>query len=630
MSRGARKGAGGDGAILRLVDVPSFLRMYPPFDDLGDERMEEVVRHAHIEFFPAGASILQESGTPARFLYVVRRGAVELLEGSDLVDVLGEGEVFGFVSLLSGTGPSFSARAHEDAICYLIDKEIAEDVMASRRGLMFLASAFRRRDQRALSDIDPEQVDHRQAPVARLVTRRPITMPATASIRQAAQVMADEREGYVLLEAEGASGLSIITDRDLRTRVLAEGRSPGSAATDAASSPVVTVAGEATLAEVTAIMLERGIHHIPVEDGDGGLLGVVTDVDLLAAEQHDAFALRRGIERAPDRSVAIEAFRSAPQVASRLVEASVDPLEVAHVLAVAVDALTLRLLDLGAHELGGPPCSWTWLALGGQARHEQGMLADQDHVLIFDTRGEESGAVDGYFDALGRFVNDGLEEAGVSGGGSRVIAGSADRRGGVEDLLRGVRASIAEPDPVGASVAATLIDYRPVAGPLDVRAALDEIIRSAREHPDFIRSLGARVVSPRPPRGLLRDGVVQGRTTTDALDIRQVGIDLIAGLARLVAVLSGLTENRTTRRLRDVATLGWLTTDECQGLEEAFRLMWQVRLEHHSRCVRLGLPVDDLVQPAMLGPLTRQALKESFRMIDRAQARLGTLAGVRR
>ena len=58
--------------------------------------------------------------------------------------------------------------------------------------------------------------------------------------------------------------------------------------------------------------------------------------------------------------------------------------------------------------------------------------------------------------------------------------------------------------------------------------------------------------------------------------------------------------------------------------------MWQVRLEHHARCVRLGLPVDDLVQPAMLGPLTRQALKESFRMIDRAQARLGALAGVRR
>jgi CBS domain-containing protein len=61
------------------MDIPSFLRMYPPFDDLDDERLADVVRHAHIEFFPEGTVILQEFGEPARFLYVVRRGAVEVL-----------------------------------------------------------------------------------------------------------------------------------------------------------------------------------------------------------------------------------------------------------------------------------------------------------------------------------------------------------------------------------------------------------------------------------------------------------------------------------------------------------------------------------------------------------------------
>ena len=614
------------------MDVPSFLRTYPPFDDLDDGRLAEVVLRTHIEFFPEGDWILRASGEPSRFLYVVRRGAVELLEGDDLVDVLGEGEVFGFISLLSGVGPSFSVRAHEDAICYLIDKEIAEDVMASRRGLTFLASAFRRRDQRALSEVDRERVDDRQAPVATLVHRRPVTLPATVSIRQAAQRMADEREGYVLLEAgnTGISALSIITDRDLRTRVLAEGRDPASAAAGVASSPVVTVASEATMAEVTALMLERGIHHIPVADADGGLLGVVTDVDLLAAEQHGAFALRRGIERAPDRAGAIEAFRSAPQAASRLVDASVDPLEVAHVLAVAVDALTVRLLDLGVHELGEPPCPWAWLALGGQARQEQSLVTDQDGALMFDVHGADAAEVDPYFERLSGFVGDGLEEAGVRTSRSSEAAAGADRRGDVGGWQRRLRRSIADPTRAGSHVAAATIDYRPVAGPLDARMALDEIIRSARESHDFIGSLGAGVVSRRPPKGLLKDGVVQAKTITDALDIEQAGIELIAGIARLVAVMSGLTENRTARRLRDVATLGWLSADECEGLVEAFRLMWQVRLEHQARQVGLGQPVDDLVRPAMLGPLTRQALKESFRMIDRAQSRLGVLVGIRR
>ena len=116
----------GGGAILGPMDIPSFLRMYPPFDDLDDDRLGEVVRHAHIEFYPEGTVILQESGEPARFLHVVRRGAVEVVEGGEIVDIQGEGEVFGFVSLLTGASPLVTIRAHEDVICYLIDREIGE------------------------------------------------------------------------------------------------------------------------------------------------------------------------------------------------------------------------------------------------------------------------------------------------------------------------------------------------------------------------------------------------------------------------------------------------------------------------------------------------------------------------
>ncbi len=611
------------------MDVPSFLRMHPPFDDLDETRLSDVVLHTHIEFFPEGAQILQEAGEPSHFLYVVRRGSVELVEGNDVIDLLGEGEVFGFVSLLSGIGPAFSIRAHEDVICYLVDKEIAEQVMASRRGLTFLASAFRRRDQRALRGVDRERIDERQVPVGSLVRRRPISLPAGVTIREAAERMAGEREGFVLLEGGQDEGLSIVTDRDLRTRVLAEGRSPESSAAGIASSPVVTVPGDATMAEVMALMLERGIHHIPVEDADGALVGVVTDIDLLAAEQHGAFALKKDIEAAPDRVRALEAFAEVPALASRLVEASVDPLEVAHVVAVAVDALTVRMLDLGLHELGDPPCPWAWLALGSEARQEQALVTDQDNALMFDPVDARAEEVDGYFGRLGAFVNEGLAEAGIPKCRAGVIAGNADWRGSVAQWRDRLRGWIADPR-AGSVFTSIAFDYRPVAGPLDARPALDPITRSAREHHGFIRHLAAHAVSFRPPKGLLKDRVVQTKTTSDTLDIKAVGIEPITSIARLVAVMSGLNENRTVRRIRDVATRGWLSRDESLGLVEAFELMWQVRLEHQARCVRLGLPVDDLVRPAQLGPLTRQALKESFRLIDRAQTRLGTIVGFRR
>ena len=46
-------------------------------------------------------------------------------------------------------------------------------------------------------------------------------------------------------------------------------------------------------------MLERGIHHLPVTDGAGTVIGMVTDTDLLGLAQQSPFALKSAIERAP-------------------------------------------------------------------------------------------------------------------------------------------------------------------------------------------------------------------------------------------------------------------------------------------------------------------------------------------
>ncbi|MEA2557647.1 MAG: hypothetical protein QOG88_1185, partial [Actinomycetota bacterium] len=63
------------------MDVLAFLRTCPPLDSVDEDALQEVVRQTEIEFFPAGTTILEQSGQIARFVYVVRVGAVELLDG---------------------------------------------------------------------------------------------------------------------------------------------------------------------------------------------------------------------------------------------------------------------------------------------------------------------------------------------------------------------------------------------------------------------------------------------------------------------------------------------------------------------------------------------------------------------
>ena len=292
------------------MDIPSFLRLYPPFDDLSEERLEEVVPHTHIEFYPAGHVVMRQGGEPAAFLYVIRTGAVEFLDGTQVADVLYEGEVFGFVSLLTELAPAFTVRAQEDAICYLVDVEIARELMSTRRGLSFLAAGLRRREVSALRGLERESVDPWQAPVGSLVRRAPVTAAIASSIREAAELMTRERVSSILVE--GADGLGILTDRDLRSRVLAAGRSPDTVISEVLTTPVATVAAEASLAEVVSLMLERGIHHVPVVGEAGELLGVVTDMDLMGLGKKTPFALKVDIERSTSAEEAIEAARRLP------------------------------------------------------------------------------------------------------------------------------------------------------------------------------------------------------------------------------------------------------------------------------------------------------------------------------
>lgn len=562
------------------------------------------------------------------YLYVVRTGAVDVIDGTQVIDFLGEGEVFGQFSLLSGLGPAFSIRAAEEAICYLVDAEIAEEVMGSRRGLSFLSSTLRRREVRALNGIDPRSVDPWQTPVGSLIHRPVVTAEPSVTIRDAAELMTRERVSSLIVE--GAEGVGIVTDRDLRSRVLALGVDPTTPVGDVVSWPLLTVSRDMMATEVTAFMLEHGVHHVPVLGEDAALVGVVTDADLMGLEQKTPFVLKTEIERAATAEAVVEAGWRLPEILRGLVEANVDPIDVAHAMAVVVDTLTRRLLEIGIQQMGPAPCTWAWLALGSEARQEQAFVTDQDNMLAIDPTADPE-SVDPYFEGLAVLVNDNLGRAGIPKCRAGVIASNREWRDSLAGWGRQFRGWINDPGRMGGAYSGIVFDYRPVAGPLDVRGVLDEVVRSAADEPQFVRHLARLAIDERPPTGILKDAVVESRGTTSVtFDVKRGGLTLVTNLARVYAISAGLSENRTLHRLREAAVAGRISQEVRQGLEESFQLLWQIRLEHQASQVAEGIPPDDQVDPRSMGLLTRQGLKEVFRMIERSQAALAAELGLRR
>lgn len=615
--------------ILERVDIPSFLRNYPPFDELDEERLADVVGHSHIEFFPEGTVIQQQSSEPSRYLYIVRTGAVEALDGDTVADVLREGELFGFVSLITGLVPAFTIRALEDTICYLVEGDKARELLGTRRGLTFLAGSLRRREISALDGSRAPTADPLQAPASSLLRRPPLVVERSASVGDVAEMMSRERVSCVLVRQ--ADELGIVTDHDLRSRVLAAGHGPNTPVGDVVTSPVVTVRTGAPLGEIAAMMLERGIHHVPVEDDAGRLAGVVTHVDLIGVELRTPFAFKADLERVSTVPELIAEARRLPTVVQMLVEARGDPLDVTHVIGIASDTLTRRLLELHIDELGEPPCPWVWISLGSQGRHEQGLASDQDNALAYETSDADRAHVDGYFARLSALVVEGLEAAGFRRCRAGVTASNPEWRGTVADWADRFRSWIDDPGRLGIAFIGIAVDYRPVTGPLEIRPQLDDVMRDAASEAGFVRRLGTLAIDRRPPTGLMK-AVVEDRRAghPEGIDLKQGGVTPITNLARAWTVEAGLTENRTIRRLLDVADTGRVAPDLIHGLDESFRFLWQIRLESQVEHVKAGAPADDVVHAESLGPLTRQGLRDAFQMIDRAQDVMATQFGLRR
>ncbi|MBI2237224.1 MAG: CBS domain-containing protein, partial [Actinobacteria bacterium] len=432
------------------MDIPTFLRRYPPFDVLDEETLGRVVRQTRIEFFPENEVILRQGGDPAQFLYVVRTGAVELLDEGRVLDLLGEGEIFGHASLLSGMAPTFTVRTQEDTLCYLIEPDAAAEILKSGSGLAFLSASLRRRVVRAIEGQEPEDVDPRRVMVGTMVRRPPVTCAPVATVREAAEIMAGQKVSSLLIPR--GDGLGILTDRDLRSRVLAVGRSPDTIVGEVMSYPAVTVPADTLVEEVILLMLERGVHHLPVIDEWGKVLGVVTDTDLMGLERKSPFALKSAIERARDEESVVAAGRELQGTVCALVDANVDPIHIGHVVAVTIDELTRKLLELGVSRLGDPPAPWAWLSLGSEARHEQALLTDQDHMLAYEPKELPLDIVDPYFERLAEGVTAGLEAAGIPRCSAGVIAVNREWRRPVAEWIFQFRSWIDDAGRMGTNL----------------------------------------------------------------------------------------------------------------------------------------------------------------------------------
>jgi CBS domain-containing protein len=606
-----------------LSDVADFLRLYAPFDALSQADVELIAASAEVEFHLAGTTIFSQGAETVQYVRVVRSGAVELIHDGIVLDLLGVGELFGHSSMLSGLPAGFTARAFEDTLCYRIGADVALPALARPESVVFVARSLLASpnvygEGSVPSPATPRDPSHQ--PVGSLIRAAPVAVAPDTSIREAARMMNAAGASAVVVRLEGSLG--IVTDRDLRSRVVADGVAVDDPISAVMTAPAYTVAPDRLGGGVLLEMLDRGIRHFPVISARGELVGVVEDLDLIAVETRNSFYVRGQIAGAATVDELAEAAQQVKPMVIALHDTRLAATSISAIYSVVRDALTRRAVELAIAELGQPDIPFAWLALGSQARREAVPSSDVDSAIVWYGDGEER-QIRAHLHEIGTHAVAALEACGLR----------ADRRGASASNLRFVRSEqswrrvarswLQDPTQEKALIlTSVLVDSRPVWG-IHAGTPVAEEFCLAPQHPSLLHQLARFSLSYRPPTGFLRGLVVEhSGEHSGQLDLKHGGVIPIVDLARWAAMAAGVSCTSTAERLRVAGKAGTLPESDARTLLEAHELIIELRVEHQVAQLSAGEPPDDYIDPALLTPLTRSYLREAFRAVAAVQKRV--------
>ncbi|HEX9399189.1 MAG TPA: DUF294 nucleotidyltransferase-like domain-containing protein [Anaeromyxobacter sp.] len=589
------------------LDPVAFVRGTPPFDALPLPVFEDAAKALEIVFHPAQTRLLVRGGEPSQHLYVIRKGAVRLERDAQTLQVLEEGEVFGFTSLISGKA-TIDVTVEEDLLAYRLPKKEFEALLAQGPFAGHFASGLAERLRNSLerSQVVSFQPDL-AVPVSTLLRGPAVRVPKDAKVGEAARLMADRSVSSVLVDSEPPG---IVTDRDFRRRVLAAGRGPETPVLEVYSAPLKTVSADCPIYEAWRILLDAGCHHLPVTR-NGAIIGVLSATDLLKCTAAGPVAVMKRVERLGGRDALPGYSEKVVEMASALFNGGLEPTVIGGFVARLNDTLITRILRWAETDLGPPPTPYAWLVFGSEGRMEQMVLTDQDNALVW---GEDVPGAREYFAALAEKAIADL----VAAGFPRCPGGYMSTKwlGGIAWWEERFRGWLEKPTPQALLEASIFFDFRAVHGHLDV-SRLRAVSARAAGARTFLSAMAKSAVTFRPPGGL----ALRLRSESAKFDMKLKGISPIVFLARVYGLESSARTSNTLDRLRGAVEGGLIADDTRDTLSEAYRFLLRVRLRTQIRAISEGKPASNMVSLSDLSSMERSRLRDAFRAIEVWQER---------
>jgi CBS domain-containing protein len=626
----------GNGSNLILEDTVAFLKKVPPFQFLDDDDLNAVARNLSLEFYPRDTVVLKQDGPPSDALRIIKKGGVKVSMVSEhgdeaVIDYRGEGDTFGFLSLVGKDRVRSNITAVEDTICYLLGQELLLKLLDSHRSFTeyFLKSHITKYIDRTYREMQDKSMFYGGSDrllfttrVADMAVKDVVSAPEETTIREAAEIMSENRISSLVIMNANDLPAGIVTDRDLREKVVAKGRSVQEPVKNIMSTTLIRVDARDHCFEAVLRMLKYNIHHILVIR-DGKLAGVVTNHDLMMLQGTSPLALTKDIESQQTIEGLVPVAKKINGIVGLLLKEGAKAGNITKVITEINDRLVRKVVEFAERKMGRPPVAYSWIAFGSEGRKEQTFKTDQDNAIIYADPETDAAAeaARNYFRSFADYVRDGLLECGFPPCPANYMAANPQWRQPLRTWKRYFSTWIATPTPDAVLNAVTVFDFRHMAGDALLAEQLRDHLNAAlRDEKVFLGYLANMAIQNTPPIGFFKSFVVEkGGEHKDELNLKIKGVAPLVDIVRLFALEKGARETSTLERIETLRSIHTIVGEYADDLEQAFEFITLLRIHHQYAQISSGQEPDNFINPNRLSNLEKRSIKDAFQLIAKVQ-----------
>jgi CBS domain-containing protein len=607
---------------IELLEIRDHLQRFPPLDALPDDSLDAIARQVEVAYFKAGTDILLY-GAAIHELHYVRSGAVEIYRrNGELYNRLSEGDLFGQAGLLRSNKVRFPARAIEDSLIYFIPATLFDQLCEQHDGFAEFVEAEGQSRLKSAVENQGQASELMQIKVRKLISRQPVSTGPHTTVQQAAQLMSEQSVSSLVIIDDSSSNagmVGIMTDRDLRNRVLAVGLDSATPISEIMSPNPITIQADDSVFDAMLSMLRHNIHYLPVVQRRRPI-GMINLSDIIRYESQSSLYLVNSIFNQPDVAGLQSLLPDLRGTFIRMVNDQATAHMVGSAMAGIGRAFTQRLLELAEQKLGPPPVPYCFMVAGSMARDEQLLVTDQDNALVLDDSFDPV-QHDAYFAALAQFVSDGLAACGYSYCKGGIMASNAQWRQPLR-VWRGYFSQwIDKPKPQTLLHSCIFFDLDGVYGEVDLVENLKDLLaQKASSNPAFLAALARNALNRTPPLGFFRTFVME----TDGqqkhiINLKGRGTAPLTDLIRVHALACGSKAQNSLERLDAIGKTKLLQPEAIGQLRYALEFLSLVRVRHQAMAAAEGAQPNNYIEPEKVSASDRHNLKEAFGVLSNAQ-----------